>query len=424
VNPTREVDRRLTTVTTPPVVVDPQSVGATFSPDWQLLERGPLSPRWPAVIAWTDDELVIWGGTVFRGARRLGDGAAYNPATDSWRRLEPGPLGEVQQAQWLWTGSELVVRSVDGVTTEDVTAAWDPAQNSWRPLTEWPLRGRSSETLVWTGSAIIDVAASTAIDLGGGDTRPIAGSPYRTGGSAVWTGDEVLVFPGGAYDPLADRWRPLPRGPGNATAAVWLGTGAVVVDSELNSAVYHPDTDSWSSLPDLPLPSLGCDPRIHRAGRTIIAESCGDIALLDINAGAWMPLAPPRSLETNAVVTGGDQVYAWGEGFYLLHHRLLAGSQPTRLMVGMTTLDVPSEWTVRRADLIAPDHIEVRLGGPAGENCTASSLRRGAATESAGAGAQSESTTWQVSDREVFELACTPTSAAATVAAGVIVPNQ
>jgi hypothetical protein len=376
------------------------------------------------VIAWTDEELVIWGGTVFRGAQTLSDGAAYNPATDSWRRLDPSPLGEVQQAQWSWTGSELVVRSTDGVTTDDVTAAWDPAGNSWRPIAEWPLRGRSSETLVWTGSAIIDVAASTAIDPDGGDARPIAASPYRTGSSAIWTGDEVLVFPGGAYDPTADRWRPLPHGPGNATASAWLENRAVVVDSELNSALYHPDTDTWSSLPDLPLPSLGCDPRMYAAGRTVIADVCGDIALLDVDAGTWIPLAAPRSLETNTVVTGGDQLYAWGEGFYLLHHWLLRGAQPTRLMVGATTLDVPSEWTVRRAHLLAPDHIEVRLGGPAGENCTASSLRRGAGAESAAAGAESESMTWQVSNREVLELSCHPASAAATVAAGVIVPNQ
>jgi hypothetical protein len=392
-----------------------------MSPDWQLLDRGPLLPRWPAVIAWTDEEIVIWGGTVFRGARRLSDGAAYNPATDSWRRLEPSPLGEVQQAQWLWTGSELVVRSTDGVTTEDVTAAWDPAENSWRPTTEWPLRGRSSETLVWTGSAIIDVAASTAIDIGGGDTRPIAASPYRTGGSAIWTGDDVLVFPGGSYDPIADQWRPLSRGPlgGNATAAAWLENRAVVVDSELNSAVYHPDTDSWSSLPDLPLPSLGCDPRIHTAGRTIIAETCGDVALLDTDAGTWMPLATPRSLETNTMVTGGNQLFAWGEGFYLL-----ASSQPTRLMVGTTALDVPSDWTARRAHLLAPDHIEVELSGPSGATCTASSLRRGAGPESAAAGAESGSMTWQVSDREVFDLACNSASAAEMVAAGVIVPSQ
>ena len=416
VNPTR--DRQ--GVERPTIAVDPSS--STMSPDWQLLDRGPLSPRWPAVTAWTNEELVIWGGVVFRGSRLLGDGAAYNPATGSWRRLAPSPLGKVQQAQSLWTGHELVVRSTDGLTTEDVTAGWDPASNSWRPVGEWPLRGRSSETLVWTGSMIIDVAASTATDLASGDTRPIAGSPYRTGSSSLWTGSEVLVLPGGAYDPIADTWRPVRRGPlgSNATAAAWLENRAVVVDSELNSAVYHPDSDSWSSLPDLPLPSLGCDPRIHTAGRTIIAEICGDIALLDAAAGTWMPLAPPRSLETNTVVTGGDQLYEWGEGFYVLRNWLAAGWQPSRLMVGTTALDVPNGWTVRRTDLVAPDHTEVLLGGPADENCTASSLRRGARLESA----TDASMTWQVSEREVFQLSCHPASVAATVAEGVIVPSQ
>ena len=173
-----------------------------------------------------------------------------------------------------------------------MTAAWDPAENSWRPLTEWPLRGRSSETLVWTGSVIIDVAASTAIEIGGGDTPDQ--SPVRR--------TERVVR---RYGPVTRSWcspagiRPARRpgdvapGPGSATAAAWLENRAIVVDSELNSAVYHPDTDSWSSLPDLPLPSLGCDPRIHTAGRMIIAEICGDIALLDTGVGTWMPFAPP-----------------------------------------------------------------------------------------------------------------------------------
>ena len=109
VNPTNEVDRRLPGVEAPTIVVDRESAGATMSPDWQLLDRGPLSPRWPAVIAWTDEELVIWGGTVFRGAADLRDGAATTrPRTPGDDR--PSPLGTVRGAQSLWTGNELVVR--------------------------------------------------------------------------------------------------------------------------------------------------------------------------------------------------------------------------------------------------------------------------------------------------------------------------
>ncbi len=394
-----------------------------MSADWLLLDRGSLSPRWPAVIAWTDEELVIWGGTVFRGARDLSDGAAYNPATDSWRQLDSSPLGTVRQAQWLWTGSELVVRSTDGVTTEDVAAAWDPARNSWRPLPDWPLRGRSSDTLVWTGSTIIDVAASTAIDLGSGDTRAIARVRHtkrlvRRYGRATrcWCSP---VGPTTRWPTHGDRC-PAVRWGVAALPLPGSRTAAVVVDSELNSAEYHPATDSWSSLPDLPLTSLGCDPRIHAAWRTVIAEMCGNIALLDADGGTWIPLAPPRSVETNTVVAGGDQLFEWGEGFYLLRHWLLAGAQPTRLMIGSTTLDVPTGWLVRRADLVAPDHIEIALGGPAGETCTAFSSRRGARPASPAGGVSMK---WRVSDREVFQLSCEPASAAKSLVAGVVVPN-
>jgi hypothetical protein len=50
----------------------------------------PTGRHRPNLVAWTGQELLVWGSTE-RGSRELRDGAAYD-----WRRLDPLPLGEAE----------------------------------------------------------------------------------------------------------------------------------------------------------------------------------------------------------------------------------------------------------------------------------------------------------------------------------------
>jgi hypothetical protein len=100
--------------------------------------------------------------------------------------------------------------------------------------------------------------------------RPIAPSPLaeRAGHAAVWTGGELLVWggsgpvgyfaDGAAYDPAADRWRPIapsPLSPRAGASAVWTGEEALVLGGFDNAgplgdvAAYHPARDAWRVLP-------------------------------------------------------------------------------------------------------------------------------------------------------------------------------
>ncbi len=44
---------------------------------------------WPVGV-WTGTEMIVWGGNDWLFLGDLGDGARYNPATDSWTPIDPG----------------------------------------------------------------------------------------------------------------------------------------------------------------------------------------------------------------------------------------------------------------------------------------------------------------------------------------------
>jgi hypothetical protein len=142
----------------------------------------------------------------------------------------------------------------------------------------------------WHGMVIVAVLlAASGCGLGDPGLRPHAGERWRQlaeaplspriGHSAVWTGQELLIWGGGppggrpkadgaAYDPAADQWRRLPPAPlarRSRHAAVWTGTDMLVWGgvqpgrggrSEValaDGAAYRPTTRTWRPIPPAPL---------------------------------------------------------------------------------------------------------------------------------------------------------------------------
>ncbi len=146
---------------------------------WQPMNAtGAPSPRRRHTAVWTGSRLLVWGGQG-AGNAFLGDGKAYDPATDAW---EPLPTDGAPSAraghQALWTGTEmLVLTGENGSGPLASGAAYHPGTGKWRPL-------------------------------------PTAGNPTpRHSATAAWTGTEALVFGGlGAVGPLAalERLNPAP----------------------------------------------------------------------------------------------------------------------------------------------------------------------------------------------------------------------
>lgn len=79
--------------------------GAAYDPAadrWRLLAPAPVVPR----IAWTGQEMLVWGGQ--SGSRYFDDGAAYDPAPDRWRALPASPLA-ARFTFAVWSGTQMLV---------------------------------------------------------------------------------------------------------------------------------------------------------------------------------------------------------------------------------------------------------------------------------------------------------------------------
>jgi hypothetical protein len=83
---------------------------------------------------------------------------------DSWRVLAEAPLAPRSGHVAVWTGREMIVwggsaRSDSSVSAEFVSAhdgaAYDPVADSWREISRAPIPGRVGYSAVWTGEEMI-----------------------------------------------------------------------------------------------------------------------------------------------------------------------------------------------------------------------------------------------------------------------------
>jgi hypothetical protein len=179
----------------------------------------PSGRRYHSAI-WTGTEMVIWGGDdrpAFFHA--LGDGGRYDPVTNHWRALATQGAPSARYLHTvIWTGSEMIVWGGLGCGSEDGGpplpcgdgARYNPLTDSWSSLssTNAP-QARAGHSTVWTGSEMI-VWGGTGGGAGFfGDGalyspetnswRPMAdvGAPSpRNIHRGLWTGDRMLVWGG------------------------------------------------------------------------------------------------------------------------------------------------------------------------------------------------------------------------------------
>lgn len=235
--------------------------GAAFDPttnEWQRIPSGPLTGRSGHLAAWTGDELVIWGGwlTAYNNERYDGEGAAFDPDTNTWRELSKGPLPAGYDAMGAWSGSEVIVMvSPMGIEADDYpkfahTAAYDPSSDSWRELERPPFVTNVSPPAPFLDDDLFLLSLNGQVD--GGENNGYDKS-YDTGGifdasREQWRAhsdppeppnhrwgqvalDDEVVIDGLAYDPRADSWRVLPEfplKPREFPVVVWTGRELIV----------------------------------------------------------------------------------------------------------------------------------------------------------------------------------------------------
>jgi hypothetical protein len=270
--------------------------GGRYNPatdTWTALpSSGAPSPRGEHTAVWTGTEMIIWGGVDNTGGvlgAIFGNGARYNPTTDTWTPVETAgaPSRRAYHAA-AWTGSQMVIwGGYNGVKIND-GAIYTPATGSWTEMStlnapfpriafasEWT----GSELIIWGGSddsghnrndgARYNVAANAWTTL------PTLGAlSARSNHRSVWTGTEMIIWGGDGpffndgvrYNPISDTWTPIHSlnapSPRSHHTAVWSGSEMIVWGGVNNSSTlgdgarYNPLTDSWLPMTSVNAPSI------------------------------------------------------------------------------------------------------------------------------------------------------------------------
>jgi hypothetical protein len=202
--------------------------GARYDPmtdSWMPMSTNNApSPRVDMAYVWTGTEFIVWGGVDLPVAgSKLGDGARYNPATDTWTPMSPSAansgFGAVLAA---WTGTEMIVWDGGQPTFVDSNGfpvktptlrLYDPLADAWRETGNpcEPYLGTGDVQSHWTGSRLF---AWSNADNGGYFYDPAAdrwlaidslgGPPARRGAASVWTGDRFMIWGGDEASGLRD----------------------------------------------------------------------------------------------------------------------------------------------------------------------------------------------------------------------------
>lgn len=262
------------------------NTGGRFNPalnTWSPMNtNGAPSGRLAHSAVWTGTQMIVWGGS---SNTLLNTGGRYNPITDVWLATTTtgAPTGRSGHTA-VWTGSEMIIwGGLDGAF-RNTGARYNPVANSWAAMpTGSAPSARTSHAAVWTGTDMLvwggmggTIPSPFPLSTGGRYNRaanswsalPTAGAPAaRAAHSAVWTGDEILVWggtdltthlnTGGRFHSVSNLWRsmttnnaPSPRG---EHTAVWVGTRMIVwggfngTNYTLTGGHYDPQTDAWSA---------------------------------------------------------------------------------------------------------------------------------------------------------------------------------
>ena len=223
------------------VHANPRGAGVAYSPitnRWRKLPRAPLAGDWffPPSAVWTGRELIVFPNALSASDVRP-RGEAYSPRTNSWRVLAPAPLCTVPQAGIAWTGSVMVVGGGYNISGSGcpaararATAAYDPARDVWTQVPTLPSRSGDrleGTKLVWAGDRVVAVVATQRLFAGPPLTNPT--SPLPPGTHTPLTRSDPIVRTY-SWQPGATRWLPLPNGAvttfGTPYGASWTPYGS------------------------------------------------------------------------------------------------------------------------------------------------------------------------------------------------------
>jgi N-acetylneuraminic acid mutarotase len=139
--------------------------GARYRPSadtWSPVSTNgaPAAGAGPLAV-WTGHEMIVWGGFDYRTGQTFTGGARYNPATDTWSAVSPtdvlGPRAHEGSA--VWTGTEMIIWGGERAIPFHIWgdgARYNPGSDSWTQITsENAPSARLAHTAVWTGQSML-----------------------------------------------------------------------------------------------------------------------------------------------------------------------------------------------------------------------------------------------------------------------------
>jgi N-acetylneuraminic acid mutarotase len=248
--------------------------------------------------------------------RSLGTGARFNLVTSTWTPISTNNAPTPRQNHTaMWTGTEMIIWGgfvQPSVTVLNTGGRYNPATDTWR------------------------------------ETEPVGAPQARTGHTAVWTGDEMIIWggvstnrgpsdvtrylnTGGRYDPLRDSWTTMSSagGPSAYTnhAAVWAGKEMIVwgggvtnTNSQLrlfsSSARYDPAMNTWKAVSTNGMPRADIlRPRnAIWTGDEMIVSSSSSLrrGRYRPDTDTWLPISSIDAPGlTRAIVWTGKELVVW-----------------------------------------------------------------------------------------------------------------
>jgi N-acetylneuraminic acid mutarotase len=267
---------------------------------------------------WTGQKMIVWGGESSGGGGTTDTGGIYDPASDTWTAVSTvGAPSAREEHSAVWTGQEMIVWGgcstvfCSGVLGDG--ARYNPSTNSWTAMAAAPawLGGRTFHQAVWTGSRLLIWGGSTNPQGGAYDpvtntwsALSILNAPTPTNqGAGVWTGQEFVVWGGcsvyttgncpsvvgngGRYNPNSNTWTPVSAvgAPSarydhtgvwtGARLLIWGGCGSICYN---DGSAYDPATDTWSTLSATNAPAQRGNHRAAWTGQDMVVwGGCGSV---------------------------------------------------------------------------------------------------------------------------------------------------
>ncbi|WP_444963236.1 Kelch repeat-containing protein [Nocardiopsis sp. M1B1] len=183
----------------------------------RALAEGPLTPRADHSLAWSGEEVLVWGGHVGSQHDSFSDGAAYSPESDTWRPLPDSGLESRTRHSAVMVGGRMLVwggftPTYDGERDAHLArdgALYDPERDVWEPIEPAPESRTGARGVVADGHVVFGGGYSER----GGEgflvyspeedawhTVPLRHAPERAVVHDLAALDDTVVAVGGSRD--------------------------------------------------------------------------------------------------------------------------------------------------------------------------------------------------------------------------------